>query len=68
MPLIAFVFWKLLTPKTWLYKCLKSPVSEDPSTSKMADVPKHCLNLHHTIFIVFIDHWQVNRVGKNLSD
>ena len=42
MTLIAFVFWKLLTPKTWLDKCLKSPVSEDPSTSNMADVPKHC--------------------------
>ena len=68
MTLIAFVFWKLLTPKTWLDKCLKSPVSEDPSTSNMADVPKHCWNLHHTIFIIFIDHCQVNWVGKNLSD
>ena len=68
MTLIAFVFWKLSTPETWLDKCLKSPISEDPSTSNMADVPKHCWNLHHTIFIIFIDHCQVNWVGKNLSD
>ena len=42
MTLIAFVFWKLSTPKSWLDKCLKSPVSEGPSTSNMADVPKLC--------------------------
>ena len=27
---------------TWLGKCLKSPVSEDPSTSNMVNGPKHC--------------------------
>ena len=27
--------------KTWLDKCLKSRVSEDPSASKMANAPKH---------------------------
>ena len=27
MTLIAFVFWKLLTPKKWLGKCLKSSIS-----------------------------------------
>ena len=42
MTLIAFVFWKLSTPKTWLAKCLKSPVSVDPLKSNMADLPKHC--------------------------
>ena len=55
MTLIAFVFLKVRTPKTWLDKCLKSPVSEDTSTSNMTDVPKHYWNLHHTIFIIFID-------------
>ena len=39
---LVFVFSKLSTPKTRLDKCLKRPVSEDPSTSNMADVPKHC--------------------------
>ena len=38
----AFVFPKLGTPKTWLDKCLKSPVLEYPSTSIMVNVPKHC--------------------------
>ena len=28
--------------KTWLYKCLKIPVSEDPSTSNMVNGPKDC--------------------------
>ena len=28
MTLIAFVFWKLLTPKKWLRKSLKSSISE----------------------------------------
>ena len=41
-------------------KCLNSPVSEDPSTSTMVNVPKHYLNLHHIIFIIFIDHCQLN--------
>ena len=42
MILIAFLFPKLRTLKTWLDKCLKSPVSEDPSPSNMKNVPKHC--------------------------
>ena len=28
--------------KTWLDKCLKSPVSEDPSTSNMVNRTKCC--------------------------
>ena len=39
---IAFVFRKLRTPKRKLHKCLKNLVSEDRSTRKIADVPKHC--------------------------
>ena len=42
MNLMAFVFPKLRTLKTWLDKCLKSPVSDDPSTSNMVNVPKQC--------------------------
>ena len=67
MTRIAFVFRKLRTPKTKLDKCLKSKVSEDPSTSNMADVPKHCWNLHHSIFLWFIDPCQVNWVRKSPS-
>ena len=66
MPLIDFVFPKLRTPKTWKDKRLKSPVSDDHSTSNMINVPKHFTNLHHSIFIKFIDHFQVNPVGKTL--
>ena len=28
--------------KTWLDKCLESPVSEDHSTSNILNEPKHC--------------------------
>ena len=28
--------------KTWLDKCVKSPVSDDRSTSNMVNGPKHC--------------------------
>ena len=42
MSLTAFVFPKLRTLKTWLDKCLKNLVLEDPSTSNMVNVPKHC--------------------------
>ena len=42
MTLTAFVVPKLWAPKTWLEKCLKSPVSEDPSTSNMVNMSKHC--------------------------
>ena len=67
MTLTAFVFPKLPTLKSWLDKCLKSPVSEDPSTSNMVNMPKHCRNLHHNTFIIFIDHCQGNWAGKGLS-
>ena len=28
--------------KTWLYQCLKSPVSRDPSETNIVNGPKHC--------------------------
>ena len=40
MTLTAFVFPKLRTLKTWLDKCLKSPVSEGPPTSNIVNVKK----------------------------
>ena len=43
MTLIADVFPKLLTRKTWLSKCLKSPVSENPATNNMVRRPKQSL-------------------------
>ena len=58
--LTAFVVPKLRTPNTWLDKYLKSPVSEEASTSNMVNVHKHCWNLQQITFIIFIDHCQVN--------
>ena len=40
MTLIDFDFPKLRTPETWSDKCLKSPVSDIPSTSNMVNVTK----------------------------
>ena len=41
--------------KTWLDKCLKSPVSENPLTDNLVNGPKHSFNLNHSTFAVFID-------------
>ena len=67
MTITAFVVPKLRTPKAWLDKCLKSPVSENPSARNMVNVPKHCWNRHHSTFITFIDHCRENSVRKSLS-
>ena len=40
---------------TWLNKCLKRYVSEDPSTSNMVNGPKHCSKLSDRTFTIFID-------------
>ena len=60
MTLTAFVFPKLRTLKTWLDKCLKSPVGEDPSKNNMVNVPNHCSNLHHRLFTIIINHCRGN--------
>ena len=67
MTLIDLVFPKLRTPKTWLDKCLKSPVLEAPATSSMVNGPKRCWNLRHSTVIIFIDHYQDNWVRESLS-
>ena len=42
--------------KTWLHKCLKSLVLEDPSTSNMLNGLKRSWNLLDSAFIIFIYH------------
>ena len=42
MTLIDFVLPIIRPPKTWSYKCLKNPVSEDPLTSNVVKLLKHC--------------------------
>ena len=64
--LIDILLPKLRPPKTWWDKCLKTPISDDPWTSKMVNVLKHCWNQLQSIFIIFIDYWQVNSVKKGL--
>ena len=59
-------FWSYGLQKTWLDKCLKSPVSEDPSTSDMVNGRKHCLKHNNNIFTIFIDPCEPNSVGKSL--
>ena len=44
----------------WLGKCLKSPVSDDPSTSNRVNEPKHCCILDDINFTIFIDHFEGN--------
>ena len=43
-------------PKTWLDQCLKSPFSEYPSKSNMANAPKHCSHLKDSSFTILINH------------
>ena len=52
--------------KRWLDKCVKNPVSEDPSTSNMVNGPKHCYNVDDGTCTIFIDHCENNSVGKSL--
>ena len=67
MTVIGFVFPKLWASKTWLDKCLKSPVVEDSSRSNMVEIAKHCSNLHYMTIIILIDHCQLFSVGQALS-
>ena len=60
MTLIADVFPKLPIAKMLLDKCLKSPISEDPSKSSMIYGPKHCSDLSHSTFSIFIHHSERN--------
>ena len=53
-------FWTDRLWKTWLDKCLKSPVLEDPLTSNMVNERKHCWNLKDSNFTIFIDPCEVN--------
>ena len=52
--------------KTWLDQCLKSPVSEYPSKSSIANARKHCSHLKDSPFTIFINHWEVNHPTKSL--
>ena len=61
-------FWTYGLRKTWLGKRLKSPLSEDPSTSNMVNGPKHCWNLNDSTFTIFIDRCEENHALKIFCD
>ena len=46
--------------KTWLNKCLKSPVSDDHLTGDVVNGSKNCFNLNDSTFTIFIDHCEGN--------
>ena len=55
-------------PKTWLYKCLKSPISKVTSTSNMVNGLKHFWNLNESTITRLIDPCEGNSNWKSLSD
>ena len=59
-------FPKYRLRKTWLDKCLKSRVSQDPKKDNMANVWKHCCDLNGSTFTIFIKDFEGNYVGKSL--
>ena len=72
-------FWKQRWPSklmyVWTYglrkpmldDCLKSPVSDDPSTSNMVNGPKPCWNLKDSASTIFIYHCEGSSAGEILS-
>ena len=60
--------WTSGFQKTWLDKCLKTPLSDNPSTSKMVNGPKHCSKLNDSTFTIFIDPSEGNLGWQSLSE
>ena len=48
-------YWNYRLEKTELLKSPKNPVSEHLWTVNMLKGPKHCLNLHGSVFVIFFD-------------
>ena len=59
-------FPKYRLGKTWLDKCLKSRVSEDPKTVNMANWSKQSKNLNDSTLTKFINHSEGSCIGKSL--
>ena len=52
--------------KTWLYKCLKTLVWEDPSIGNTVNGPKNWFNLNGSTFTILIDHCKGNYWKRSL--
>ena len=64
---IANVFPRLQTVKTWLNHSLKIAVSEHPLAVNTLKVPKCFWNMHETNFIIFLDHSEGKWFAKYLA-
>ena len=51
--------------RTWLDKCLKSPLWGKSSKGNVVNGPQHWFNLNASIFSIFRDHCENNYVGKS---
>ena len=60
--------WTYRLRKTWLDKCLKSPVWEEPSRGNMINGAKHCSKRNDSIFPIFIDPCADNYCWKRLPE
>ena len=61
-------FWTHGPGKNLFVNCLKSHVSENPSTSNIVNGPKHCSNLNFSTISIFIDLCVDNSGWKGLSE
>ena len=59
-------FWNDRLEKPELLKCPKNSVSEHLWTDNMLKGPKHYLNLHGSIFVIFFDHIEQKSSPKSL--
>ena len=64
-PSFLMYFRKYRLWKTWLVRCLTSRVTEHPSTDKMVNGSKHCLNLNESASTIFINNCEGNCVGNS---
>ena len=60
--------WTYRLRKTWLDKCLKSLVWEEPSRSNVINGVKHCSKRNDSTFPIFIDPCADNYCLKILSE
>ena len=61
-------FWTDGIQMTWLEKCVKCPVLEDPSTNNMGKGPKHCSKLNDRNFTIFIGPCEGKSSWKSFSE
>ena len=59
-------FWNYWLEKLGLLKCLKSSVSQHLWTVNSLKCPKDCLNLHGSIFVIFLHQFERKSARKFL--